>query len=51
MMITDEPYVDMLKTHLWSPYHLLSKCKCLGTTGVVFKSQQSCPDFFHHCHE
>ena len=30
MMITDEPYVDMLKMQLWSPDHLLSKSNCLG---------------------
>jgi len=24
-MMTNEPYVDMLKIHLWSPDHLLSK--------------------------
>jgi hypothetical protein len=51
MMMADEPYVDVLKTHLWSPDHLLSKSNCLGTTRVVFKSQQSCPDFSHHWHE
>jgi hypothetical protein len=51
VMITDEPYVDMLQMHVWSPDHLLSKSNCLGTSRVVFKSQQSCPDFSHHCLE
>jgi hypothetical protein len=50
MMITLEPHVDMLKSHLWRPDHLLSKSNCLGTTRAIFKSQQTYPDFSHHCH-